>query len=343
MKLNAVVLAGRTLMVDIALGITLGNLPVLKLMRYARLAERLGFKTIGIPELYFSRDAITQATLAALATKRIKIMLSTISPYTRNPALIAMSALTLDEVSRGRLILGLGVGALPWVKYQLKVELRSPLTVLKESIEVLRRLFNREKLSLKGEALCMEGVQLSLKPLRPRLPIYLGVLGPKLLQLAGGKADGVVLSGGTPIDYVDFAVKNVKHGAKEAGRDLSEINVAANVLYCPSLSIKALKLLRERLLFFISLPEFNVVIRHSPLYAEKLLIIREAINRGKPRKALNLLDYSLLRALALIGDRDECLRKIEKYRKAGVNELIISPIYLNKAALNAIQGYVFDV
>ena len=164
----------------------------------AKRAEETGFGTFWVPEDPFYRGAFTLASAVACGTSTIKVGIGVLNPYTRHPALTAMEFAALDEVSGGRAILGIGAGLKDWIEGRLKIPYTRPTVAMRESIEITRRLFRGENVSLAGRVFQTDRIKLSFKPPRTDIPIHLGVLGPKnlggLLQVCaiGRKHAGVV-------------------------------------------------------------------------------------------------------------------------------------------------------
>ncbi|MBF6591956.1 MAG: LLM class F420-dependent oxidoreductase, partial [Ktedonobacterales bacterium] len=165
----------------------------------AQEAERLGFDSVWTAEAYGS-DAVTPLTWVGALTSRIKLGTGILQMPARSPAMTAMTAATLDLLSGGRVLLGLGLSGPQVVEGWHGQPYGKPLTRTREYIEILRRIWAREApLDFQGEeyAIPLAGgtglgkpLKLILHPLRPRIPIYLAAIGPKNIELAGELADG---------------------------------------------------------------------------------------------------------------------------------------------------------
>ncbi|MDD4750121.1 MAG: 5,10-methylenetetrahydromethanopterin reductase, partial [Methanosarcinaceae archaeon] len=197
--------------------------PVLKIAHYAKLAEQQGFDNVWITDHYNNRDVYTTLTVLALSTNSIKIGSGVTNSYTRNPAITASSIGSVNEISGGRAILGLGPGdkatfdamGIEWVK---------PLATTRESIQAIKSFFAGEKVSMEGNQVQFCGAKLAFKP--GNIPIYMGAQGPKMLELAGEVADGVLINASHPKDF-EVAVTQIKKGAEKAGRDPKDIDITA--------------------------------------------------------------------------------------------------------------------
>jgi 5,10-methylenetetrahydromethanopterin reductase len=154
----------------------LGEPAVPALTAIARQAEALGYDSIWLAETRFTRDAVTTAAAVAAATRRVRVATAVTNPFTRGAVLTAVTAATLDEAAGGRFILGLGPGS-PTVLARQGIGFDRPLTRLRETVEVVRRLLAGEEVWFAGETLSVAGARLDFTP-RAAIPIYLGVTGP---------------------------------------------------------------------------------------------------------------------------------------------------------------------
>ncbi|MDA0262266.1 MAG: LLM class flavin-dependent oxidoreductase, partial [Proteobacteria bacterium] len=163
------------------------------LVRYAQLAEQNGFTSFWLGERYYARGIYTAAAAVAVATKKIKIGLGIVSPFTRHPSMIAMETAALDELSEGRVMLGLGVSQIS--AQRQGVADTKPVTSLKETIAILRGFFAGDRVVYDGLMFQMNepGTSFVFEPYRADIPIHIGGMGPKSLELAGRLAAGQIL------------------------------------------------------------------------------------------------------------------------------------------------------
>src|SRR5262249_2236169 len=157
--------------------------------------------------------AFTLAGAVATGTERITLGLGVVNPYTRHPAVLAMEAAALAGVAPGRGVLGLGSGNRPWIEEQMGIAFKTPPAALRESVEIVRRLLAGERLEFHGERFHLDKVQLELSP-KERVPIVLGVKGPRARAMAGEIADGVL---GSILTSPAHARRLREAGAKRPG------------------------------------------------------------------------------------------------------------------------------
>jgi len=172
------------------------------------------------------RDAIVPMAAFAATTTRIKIGSGVINNWTRNIGLLAATFLTLDDLAPNRIICGIGAWWDP-LAANVGIERRKPLTAMRETIDVLRRLLAMENVTFDGEFHKVKGIELDVVHGRrePRnVPVFIGATGMKMMEMTGEIADGVVLNYCVPPEYNDDAMEQLAAGAKRAGRSLDEID-----------------------------------------------------------------------------------------------------------------------
>ena len=160
------------------------QLDPIQLLELVRLAEDRGYETVWVPEGN-GRDAMSQLTAFAAGTSRIGLGTGILPVFTRTPTLLAMSAGGLDAISQKRFILGLGVGHKSSVENGQGVSFSRPMTRLRETVEVVRRLLRGEQVTSSGRVYSFSNASLGFDPVRADVPIYLAALGPKMIELAG--------------------------------------------------------------------------------------------------------------------------------------------------------------
>jgi 5,10-methylenetetrahydromethanopterin reductase len=294
--------------------------------RLTVLAEKRGFESIWVFEDYYYRDAISRMTYLATVSEKIKLATGVVNPHTRSPPLLAMSFITLDELSNNRSILGIGPSARLWLYEKHRPALKQ-LTYMKECVEIFRKLTSGEKVNYKGRYFDIQNVKLGLKPSRDHVPVYFGVMGPKMLQLAGKMADGVLLTAGATPEYVEWTLKQIKIGAEKSGRDPSEIDLASLIMISVVEDEDAeMETLRSKVAFLALLPQFDPILKLSGLDGlDDIDGIREAGRRGDIEGAAKLVPDELMEKMAIYGTKKECSRRLRAFEDAGVNLPVLVP------------------
>ena len=214
--------------------------PVRIMVKGAQLAEECGYEMVWSAEDYFTgRDGVTPLACFALSTERVKLGTSIINPHTRSPGLIAATMSTLDDISNGRMVLGLGAG-LDWSgMYAVEGEIKH-LKAMRQTIELIRSLLAYRTTIYRGRTLTIRGDPFwwpegVIRPVRDRIPIYIGARGPKMEQLAAEIGDGLILDIEIPALLAMKRIEQFRARVERVGRDFNEVDVTC--LY-PSFSFR---------------------------------------------------------------------------------------------------------
>ena len=200
--------------------------PIRDGMEYARYAEQRGFEAVWQAESRLVRDAIVPMAAFAAVTDHIQIGSGVINNWTRNIGLLAATFLTLDDLAPNRVICGIGAWWDPLAK-NVGIDRRKPLTAMRETVAVMRRLLAMERVTFHGEFHHVDGIELDVVHGRrePRnVSIMIGATGPQMMELTGEIADGAVLNYCVPPEYNIEALEQLERGAARAGRSLDDID-----------------------------------------------------------------------------------------------------------------------
>jgi 5,10-methylenetetrahydromethanopterin reductase len=287
------------------------------------LAEKVGFESVWMSETRFMRDAFTMLGAFACATSRMKLATAVVNPYTRNPTLTAISLANLDEVSGGRAIFGIGAGS-PAILRHEGISLDKPLRAVRENIEIVRRLLNGENVTYSGSLVSLKDVKLDLRPVRDRIPVYVGATGPRMLRLAGSIADGAILNAPTSTEYVRRAVGLVTDSAESSGRNRDEIDIACCVDCAVSdRSEDAKDVVRPIIATYLA--HFPAIANASQVGRDLVEKVRSAVLTMGSEAAAHLIDDALVNSLTAAGTEDELISRVEEYVKAGVALPVLFP------------------
>ena len=275
-------------------------------LQRVELAERLGYESAYVTHLA-ARDSLSVLMAYAMRSERIRIGSGVMPIYSRTPVATAQAAATIDEVSGGRLVLGLGVSHRPVVEGWYGTEIGKPVREMREYVGILRAIFRGED-PPQGERFRSGFRFMGIEP-RADLPIYVAGLSPAMLRLAGELGDGVILWLCNP-DYVrEVVVPEVTKGRERAGKGLDGFDIVAAV---PTAVTDSPEEAREKLRADL-VPYF-----HLPFY--KAMIERS----GFPTDAGAPDDF--LDVLAAIGSAEEATASVDRYREAGATSPCIGPI-----------------
>ena len=208
----------------------LGDAPVVRLVERARLAEANGYDAVWVADERFYREVYS--CLGQLATHTTTVLLGpcVTDPFARHPALTAMAIATLDEISGGRAILGIGAGISGFA--ELGIERKKPARAIRESIDLIRALLRGETVDYRGEVVAFDHGRLSFKPGRANIPVYVASNGPLGQRVAAELADGVIMEACASTAEVRALRSAVEGWARKAGRDPRSIRVVTRLNTC---------------------------------------------------------------------------------------------------------------
>src|SRR5438132_1702326 len=193
-----------------------GDLDPRSCIAIAEAAEAHGFSSLWFAENPFQRGLMPAASACAVTTRRVRIGLGIVNPYTRHPSLIAMEFAALDELAEGRARLGIGAGIGAQIA-RLGFEWR-PLAAMRDTTHIVRALLAGEEVSYRGRVFSVDRAKLRFRPASPQTPIYMAAMGDRSLALCGEIADGLIVSNLCPPGYTERAVGIVARAAAVAGR-----------------------------------------------------------------------------------------------------------------------------
>lgn len=295
----------------------LGEPAVPEMVRAARRAEELGYESVWVAETRFARDGFVPAAAIAAATERIKVSTGVVNVFTRSPVLLATSYATLDELSGGRAVFGIGPGS-PLVLGPQGHAFERPLTRLREYVEVSRRLIAGEEVHYEGECVSVRGVKLEFSPVRPSIPVYLGVTGPRAMRLVGELADGVLMNGFTSCAYVRRSLEKIEAGCEGAGRSIHEVDVAIGLVTSVDEDGDAARD-RVRPLIAMYLSRFPNIAQETGYGEDYLARVREEVSKGGLEAGAALIPDEVVDDLAVAGTPKRVRERVAEYREAGVH------------------------
>jgi 5,10-methylenetetrahydromethanopterin reductase len=286
-------------------------------------AERAGFSAFLIAERAADAFALCHAALAA--TSRITVGTAVANAGLRHPALTAMTAATLDESSGGRFLLGLGTANRGLNQGALGLPPAAPLAMMRDYVEVVRRTLRGGEVRFDGEVFRLAGFRPDRPAPRASLPVVLGALLPKMLELAGEVADGVILNLVTT-DRVVEAVEHVRRGAARTGRDRSGMLVACVLPCCPTGDERAgREAARDVVAGYAQHPAAGRLFADSG-FAPDLAGVLSRLGRGDRAGARAMVSDAMIDALVLHGDPRGWRPRLDAYRAAGVDLPVLFPI-----------------
>lgn len=298
---------------------------------YAGYAEENGFEAIWQAESRLVRDAIVPMAAYAAVTETIKVGSGVINNWTRNIGLLASTFLTLDDLAPDRVLCGIGAWWDPLAK-NVGIERRKPLLAMRETVEVLRRLLNMERVTFEGEFHQVKGIELDVVHGRkePRnVPIYIGATGPKMLELTGEIADGVVLNYCVPPSYNDMAMERLEAGAQKAGRSIDELDRPQLVVCSVDEDRdRALDTSRELLTQYLAQQPHIARASEVPsqLVEEIQSILGWPASHDEIQQAKHLVPDDLVERITASGKPQDARRRVQEYVDHGCTCPILYPV-----------------
>ena len=312
-----------------------GRAPVADIPAQARAAEAGGASTLWIACHLYLRDPITMAALALGATRRIKIALMAMSPYSVHPVFIAMAAATLEEIYPGRVILCLGVGAPADLK-AAGIDSPRPLKTIAEAVEICRSLLAGEMTEFKGQVFQVSGRRLASGA--RNVPIVLAASRPNMLQLAGRATDGVLISAATSPPFVKACLAQAAEAT--GGRPFRKLGIVYTRLGVTEK--EGIDPIRRPIGFVLRGAHHAENIRLSGARLDQAALAA-AYAAENWREVDRLVSDDVVRLHAACGTPAQVKARLEEYRAFGLDEVIIGgmdDVPSISAALAAAHGYM---
>ena len=293
----------------------------------AQWAEHAGFDDVWFPDAEGMHDPIALCAALAATTSHVRLCTGVVPVFNRPAPVLADEVSLIASLAPGRFVLGLGSSTSNMVDRWYGVPFVKPLTHVREYVTLLRDIFAGRKTDFSGECVRSHGFRLQDLP-SPRQPIVLGAMGPKMLQLAGELADGVVLNDFTPFDRLDYAMSQLETGARRAGRRVEDLEIikrrAVVVTFSDDEYDAAREFFRRHFAFYAS----------APVYQEMMIALgyREAVEevragyagRDRARVTRAITDEMVTR-MFLFGPPEYCFARLREHYAAGIDTLIVSP------------------
>ncbi|HST54430.1 MAG TPA: LLM class flavin-dependent oxidoreductase [Solirubrobacteraceae bacterium] len=286
-----------------------------------KLAESLGYDSVYVTHIA-GRESLTVLTAYATATSRIRVGTGVVPIYTRTPATMAQTAATIDELSDGRLTLGLGVSHRPVVEGWHGQTIDKPVQEMREYATIVRAILRGEDPPASEK--WPTGFRLVGIDTRPQLPIYIAALSPAMLRLAGEVADGVLLWLCSPQYIQDVVVPEVTAGRERAGKTLDGFDIVPAVpAALTDDRASAYAAMRRDLIPYFGLPFYRAMIERSG-FGEDIAGYDDASGDFDAMQAA--ISDGFLDQLTAVGDEAAVRAGIERYRSAGSTSPSIGPI-----------------
>ena len=300
-------------------------------IEYTQYAESNGFEAVWQADSRLVRDAVVPMAAFAAKTEKIKIGSGVVDCWTRNPARLASTFSTLDDLAPGRIILGIGAWWDPLAS-KVGIERNKPLKVMREVVTTVRALLADETVSFSGDFVQLDGVELDYvyQERRPKeVPIYIGATGMKMMELSGEIADGVVLNYLVSPEYNKRAMEHLEIGASKAGRSIDEID-RPQLVVCSLAEDRKEALDGARLMVTQYLGQQPHIMKASGVPEELLDEIGQVLTwpatHEQVEVASKLVPDEVVQMICAAGTPDEVREKVAQYMKDGCTCPILYPL-----------------
>jgi 5,10-methylenetetrahydromethanopterin reductase len=297
-----------------------------ELIRLGVLAEQLGYSSFWYTDVRMLRECYIGLASVALHTNRIRLATGVTDPYSRHPAITAASIATLDELSGGRAVLGLGLGGAGFRELGLAKTL--PVAAMRESIKVIRGLLRGEQVNLTGKVISLDHGSLQFPPLRPRVPIYIATQGAQISRLAGALADGVLIANTVSPDALAFYLGQIAAGAAQAGRGLRDVDIQLRWEICISEDeAAALQTMRRRLAarLIVTYPRWDFLGPLGVQVPDSFTEIAQHKDKRQADRAAELLPMEVVNASMVAGAPARVAARIAPMLRSEVSGITIRP------------------
>ena len=297
------------------IGYSLGSvLSINEVLKCSKILSKYNPDSVWIPETWGMEGMSILASVSQII-KNSKIGSSIINIYSRTPSLIAMGAATLDTLSNGRLILGLGTSSESIVQEWHGLEFNQPVQRMREYVEIIRLIMSGNQINYDGKLFHLKNFTLLVKPQRKEIPIYLAAINQKMVELTWEIADGVIFYL-RPISELQKTIQKMQSKKK--------IDVSCQFITCMSEDgEKAIDRAKKTLAFYISVGKIYREFLAKNGFAKETREIYDEYKKSGFRTNHKLVSTNMLDSLTICGTPEDCKKKLDKFVKAGVSLPII--------------------
>ncbi|HEX7233336.1 MAG TPA: LLM class flavin-dependent oxidoreductase [Candidatus Binatia bacterium] len=292
--------------------------PLQKMIHLAKVTEEAGYSHIWVGDSHLIwREAYINMAAMALNTTKVKLGTGVTNPLTRHPSVVGSAYATLEEYAPGRMIVGIGLGDSSVETMGMKP---AKLSYFETTIRQIRDLLGGKEVELETGKIHV------LHPCSRKVPIYIAASGPKMLELCGRIADGVIVLVGVADEYIEHAKEKIAAGAKAAGRELSDIQLVLWVPCAVSETTSAKDAVKAHVARVVAHPLPYVL---DPKEQNVLAEIRKTYDyyhhMDQQANHAEVIPDWLVDKFAIAGTVDECRRQIERIKRTGIQQIAIIP------------------
>jgi 5,10-methylenetetrahydromethanopterin reductase len=292
--------------------------PLPKMIQLAKLSEELGFSHIWVGDSHLIwREAYVNMAAVALNTTKVKIGTGVTNPLTRHPSVVASAYATLEEYSPGRMIVGIGLGDSSVETMGMKP---AKLSFFENTMQEMRDLFAGKEVQLETGKIHL------LHPCKAQVPIYIAASGPKMLELSGRIADGIIVLVGVADEYIAHAKEKIAAGARAAGRNPEDVRLVLWVPCAVSETTPAKDAVKAHVARVVAHPLPYIL---DPNEQKVLAEIRKTYDyyhhMDQQANHAEVIPDWLVDKFAIAGTVDQCRQQIDRLKKTGIHQIAIIP------------------
>lgn len=313
-------------------------------MEFVKYAEQKGFDAVWQAESRLVREATVPMAAFASVTERIKVGSGVVDCWSRNPARLAATFSTLDDLAPGRVILGIGAWWDPLAQ-KVGISRAKPLRAMREIVTAVRGLLANETVTFHGEFVHLDGVELDYvyQERRPKdVPIYIGATGLQMMELTGEIADGAVLNYLVSPDYNQQAIEALERGAAKSGRSIDDID-RPQLVVCSVHEDRKTALDMARLMVTQYLGQQPHIMKASGVPQSLLDKVGEVLTWPATHEqvvaASKLVPDEIVQMLTASGTPEDARRQVAHYMRNGCTCPILYPLGDVKAMIDAFSGW----
>jgi 5,10-methylenetetrahydromethanopterin reductase len=289
-----------------------------KMIQLAKVTEQLGYSHIWVGDSHLIwREAYVNMAAMALSTTRVKLGTGVTNPLTRHPSVVASAYATLEEYAPGRTIVGIGLGDSSVETMGMKP---AKLSYFEKTMAQMRQLLDGQEVQLETGKIHL------LHPCKNKVPIYIAASGPKMLELSGRIADGIIVLVGVANEYIAHAKEKIAAGAKAAGRKVEDINLVLWVPCAVSETAPAKDAVKAHVARVVAHPLPYIL---DPTEQKVLEEIRKTYDyyhhMDQQANHAEVIPDWLVDKFAIAGTVAECRTQIERIKKSGIQQIAIIP------------------
>ena len=310
-------------------------LSVNEVLNCAEIASKTSIDTIWVPETW-GMENFSMLSAVSSRTSTQKIGSSIINIYSRSPAAIAMGAVTVDTLSKGRVILGLGTSSLPIVETFHGYNFEKPLQRMKEYVEIIKLISSGKPINYSGKIFNLKNFTLLIKPQRESIPIYIAAVNEKMVNLTWGIGDGVIFY---------LRPKNEMKETIQKMQSKRKIDVTCQIITCVSEnSEEAIDRAKKTLAFYVSVGKIYREFLADNGFEKETSNIFEEFKKSGFSSNHELVPDSMLKELAISGTPEECKKQLDVFKQTGIDLPIIqfNPVGDTMESFGLLQKTLLD-